>query len=72
MEALEFIEKYESYIEEIAMVTKSEYISIVDKMKEIDPHDLIVPETWFVSERSARGYVWNLFIRRVKLSNKTE
>lgn len=72
MEALEFIEKYESYIEEIALVIKPEYQSIIDKMREIDPHDLIVPETWFVSERAARGFVWSLFLRRVKLSNKTE
>jgi len=72
MDALEFIDKYDSYIEEIALVVKPEYTTIIDKMRKIDPHDLIVPETWFVSERAARGFVWSLFLRRVKLSNKTE
>jgi len=68
MEGLEFINKYESYIEEIALVVKPEYQTIIDKMMDIDPHDLIIPETWFVSESAAKGYVWNLFLRRVKLS----
>jgi ATP adenylyltransferase/5',5'''-P-1,P-4-tetraphosphate phosphorylase II len=69
MEALEFINKYENYIEEIGSVIKPEYQLILDKMKDIDPHDLVVPDSWFVSERAARGYVWSMFIRRVKLSN---
>ena len=71
MDALQFIDKYEIYIEEIALVVKPEYKSIIDKMKEIDAHDLIVPETWFVSvsERAARGFVWSMFLKRVKFSN---
>jgi hypothetical protein len=71
MDAIEFINNYQSYLEEIEMVVKPEYQSIVSKLKCIDAHDLIVPETWFVSERSARGFVWNLFLRRVKLPTKT-
>ncbi len=72
MDALEFIGKYGNYIDEIALVVKPEYQAVIDKMREIDPHDLITPESWFVSERSARGYVWSMFIRRVKLSTKAE
>lgn len=72
MDVFEFIHKYDTYIEEIALVVKPEYQSVIDKMREIDPHDLITPETWFLSERSARGCVWTMFIRRVKLSNKSK
>ena len=72
MDAIEFINNYQSYLQEIEMVIKPQYQTIIDKMKSIDVHDLIVPETWFVSENSARGFVWNLFLRRVNLSNKTE
>lgn len=72
MDAYEFIKNYKGYVNEIELVIKPEYQSIVTKLKETDPHDLIVPETWFISERSARGFVWNLFIRRVKLSSKIE
>ncbi|MFZ4402065.1 MAG: hypothetical protein ACOYO1_18695 [Bacteroidales bacterium] len=72
MDAYEFIKNHKGYVNEIELVIKPEYQSIVTKLKETDPHDLIVPETWFISERSARGFVWNLFIRRVKLSSKIE
>ena len=68
MDALEFINKYGSYIDEIAFVIKPEYQTVINKMKEIDPHNLVVPESWFVSERAARGFVWSMFLRRVKLS----
>ena len=70
MDAIEFINNYQSYLEDIELVVKTEYQPIVSKMKSIDAHDLVVPETWFLSERSARGYVWSMFIRRVKLSNE--
>jgi len=69
MDALEFIKNYQSYLDEIEMVTKPEYQSIVSEMKSIDAHDIVQPETWFESERAARGYVWSMFLRRVKLSN---
>ena len=69
MDAIQFINSYFTYLEEIEMVIRPEYQSVIDRMKEIDPYDLVVPDSWFVSERSARGYVWSMFLRRVKLSN---
>lgn len=69
MDALEFINNYLAYLQEIEMVVKPEFQTIINKMKEIDPHDLVVPETWFPNERAARGFVWYQFIRRVKLSS---
>ncbi len=72
MNAIEFINNYQSYVEEIEMVVKPEYQPIIIKMKEIDPHDLVLPESWFISERAARGFVWSFFLRRVKLSEKSK
>jgi hypothetical protein len=69
MDALEFIKNYQSYLEEIEMVVKPKYQPIISKMKSIDAHDIVQPETWFESVSAAKGYVWAMFLRRVKLSN---
>ena len=66
MEAIEFINKYESYLEEISNVVKPELLPIIDQLKNIDPHDLITPETYLIDGSHARGYVWRLFLQRVK------
>jgi len=63
MEAIEFVTKYEAYLSEIEQVVKPEYHSVIEKLREIDPHDLVRPESWFHSETDARGYVWTLFLK---------
>jgi hypothetical protein len=68
MDAIEFIKNYKGYVDEIELVIKPEYLPIIIIMKSIDAHDIVQPETWFESESAARGYVWSMFIRRVKLS----
>ena len=67
MDAFEFVNKYESYLEEISMVIMPELESVVKKLREIDSHDLIKPDSWFLNECEAKGFVWTLFIKRVKL-----
>lgn len=67
MDAIEFVNNYESYLDEISMVIKPELESVIIELKEIDPHDLVKPDSWFMTEREARGFVWTLFIKRVKL-----
>ena len=62
MDALEFISQYNNYLQEIEMVIKPELLSVVQEMKDIDPHDIILPDAWFVSNNQARGYVWKLFL----------
>jgi hypothetical protein len=66
MEAIEFITKYESYLEEISNVIKPELLPIIDQLKNIDPHDLVTPETYLIDGSHARGYVWRLFLQRAK------
>lgn len=63
MDAFEFVNNYTSYIEEISQVIKPELQPVLDELKEIDPHDLVQPETWFHSESEAQGFVWKMFIK---------
>jgi len=65
MDALEFIIKYPSYLDEIEQAIKPELLPIVEELREIDPHDLITPD-WIVSELQARGFVWTMFLREYK------
>jgi hypothetical protein len=62
MDAIVFVRNYNKYLNLIGKVVKEEYQPIVDKLREIDPHDLVRPDTFFDSEQSALGYVFNLFL----------
>jgi hypothetical protein len=35
-------------------------------MLEIDPHDLITPESYFEHENHAEGLVWKIFMKKAK------
>ena len=47
VEAIEFVRNHESCIKEIEAVVRPEFKPIIQKMLEIDPHDLIRPEAYF-------------------------
>ena len=64
MEAIEFINKYDIFLDEIRSVVKSELTPILDELQQINPHDLVRPNSWFQSEMDARGFVWGLFIKK--------
>jgi hypothetical protein len=66
MDAFEFISNYNKYVEEIENVIKPELLPTLEKLKEKDPHDLITPESWFINENQARGFVWVLFLNNVR------
>lgn len=63
-----FVRNYESYLDEIGEVVKPELLSILDELRQIDPHDLVRPDSWFQNEAEARGFVWSMFIKRVTKS----
>lgn len=70
MESIEFISKYERYLEEIQLVVKPELLPLIDELREVDPHDLVSPDTFFFNEIHARGYIWSLFIQKTnRISN---
>lgn len=70
MDAIEFIQNYPDYLTEIREVVKPELIPIIDQLSAIDPHDYVKPDTWFPSESTAKGYVWTLFLKKVKKMNE--
>jgi hypothetical protein len=72
MESIEFINQYESYLDEITEVVKPELLPIINELRHIDPHDLVRPETYFASESQGKGLVWNMFIRGVRKISKVE
>jgi hypothetical protein len=71
MDSIIFIRKYETYLNEIKQVVKPEYQSVIDELVQIDPHDLVTPDTWFSDETSTMGLVWRLFLLKVKELGKT-
>jgi len=64
MEAIEFVINYPQYLAEIEQAVKPEYYPAIQELKDSDPRDFVAPETWFVNETAARGYVWSLFLNR--------
>jgi hypothetical protein len=65
MDAITFVVNYPPYIETIKTVTKVEYLPILDKMGQWDPHDLVQPDLWFQSENDALGFAFKLFLIEV-------
>lgn len=65
MEAFVFVNNYLNYIDEIGQAIKPELQPILDELRQVDPHDLVRPDSYFDSENSARGYVWSMFVRKV-------
>lgn len=70
MDAIKFVANYENFLEEIKSVIKPELLPIINELKSIDPHDLVIPEAWFQSENDARGYVWSMFLIRARKYSK--
>ena len=66
MDAIEFVNKYYQYVNDIRKVVKPELSYILDKMDNIDPHDLVRPESYFQHENHAFGYVWSMFMGAVR------
>jgi len=68
MNAFEFVNYYEKFLQEIESVIKPELLPILEKFKKTDPHDLISPDTFFVSMNHARSFVYSLFLKDVRKS----
>ena len=66
MDAIEFVVRYEDYLSEIEQMVKPELMPVIEQLKETDPHDLVRPDTYFLSESHARGYVWTMFMIEVR------
>ena len=69
MDAITFVKNYTDYLDEISQVIKSELQPILNELRELDPHDLVQPDSWFNTESEAKGFVWKMFLKRVKKYN---
>ena len=63
MEAIEFVQRYKHYIEQLEKVIKPEYQSALTKLKGLDSHDIVKPEHYFNSEAEAIGIVFRRFLK---------
>ncbi len=66
MDSITFIINYDLFLQEIKDVVKPELFPVLEELSQIDPHDLVTPETWFQSENDARGFIWSMFIKRIR------
>jgi hypothetical protein len=69
MEAIEFVVNYPNYVDMLDKVVKDEYKSCIEKLRNLDPHDIVTPESYIMSETSAMGLVFALFQVEVKKLN---
>ena len=63
----ELIINYQKYLDEFELISKTEFKIVFDKLRSIDPHDFVRPDTWFHNETSAKGYIWFLIQRELIL-----
>jgi len=70
MDAFDFVMNYEKFLKEIETSIKPELLPVFEKFKQIDPTDLISPDTVFVSASHSRGFVWSLFLKEVRKSQE--
>ena len=66
MDAIVFVKNYHKYLDMIQKVIKDEYQPALERQREVDPHDLVRPDSFFDSEQSALGYTFNLFLSEAK------
>ena len=57
MDSIKFVANYDKYIEEIRSVIRPELFPQLDELTQIDPHDLVTPETWFQNEHDRGKYL---------------
>ena len=65
MDSIQFIERYPTLVKQIQEVIRPELFPIIADLLEMEPLDLVTPETWFPNENSAYGFVWRLFMDKV-------
>lgn len=70
MDSIEFVNRYDHYLNEIRDVIRPDLYPQLDELAQVDPHDLISPETWFSNESAARGLIWSIFVGKVKILAK--
>jgi hypothetical protein len=65
MDAIEFVNNYNLFVEEIETVIRPDYKIHIEKLKSIEPHDLVKANPYFMKTATANGYVWSLFLKEI-------
>ena len=68
MDAIEFVNRYPTYLAQLGKVVKPDFQPIIRKMKKLDPHNVVKPEHYFSSEAEAVGVVFRLFLLKLKIA----
>ena len=66
MDSFDFVSNYHEYLKEIREVIRPEYKSVLEELDNIDPHDLVRPDAFFLNESIMRGLVWSLFLKKAQ------
>jgi len=72
MDSIAFVLNFPEYLRELRSVIRPELFPLVDELERIDPHDLVTPETWFLNENAARGFVWSMFLKQAGIVHSHE
>lgn len=67
MDAIEFVNNYLEYVNELSSVVKDEYQPVIKYMRGTDPHDLVTPDGYFSNSNQSKGFVWSYFMFTKKL-----
>jgi hypothetical protein len=66
MEAIEFVIRYPYYLNQLEAVVKPEQLPAIEKLKALDPYDIVKPEHYFNSEAEAVSVVFRLFLLQLR------
>jgi len=66
MDSIDFINHYPRLLDEMGSVIDPKWKSVLEEMRNIDPHDLVTPNTWFINDSSVRGFLITIFLNKVK------
>jgi hypothetical protein len=70
--AVEFCRIYIEILEQIDHCILPEYYPAIRNLYKTDPHDLVTPQTCFVSRDHAFGFIYGLLIREYQRLQKRE
>ena len=65
MDAMDFVWNYHDYLDEIRTIIKPEFLPILDEL-EIDPHELVSPDSYFLNEDHMKGVILGIILNRIK------
>ena len=63
MDAIDFVLDYPKLLTELEEIIRPEYLQLIERLREQDPHDLVDPELEFDSRIDAIIYIRKILVR---------